>query len=203
MTAAAQRLLIVVFDGLRSDMVASRMPTLADFADSATRFAGARSVFPSLTRVATTALSSGCWPRQHGIVGNAFHQPQVVAGTALDTSDFDHLARARAAWGGRLVAPQTFGEALAAAGLRLAVFHGGSAGSACLINPEVAANAGHATFSIHGTGATATPDAVTAAEAAQGARPDNGPPKIAQVDYVAALAAAALADPAGPEVVLV
>ncbi|GEM_PF-196144 len=201
--AAANRLLVVVFDGLRPDMVASRMPVLASFANGATRFAGARSVFPSLTRVATTALSTGCWPRQHGIVGNAFHQPDVVTGQALDTSDFDHLARARAAWGGRLVAPQTLGEALAAAGLRMAVFHGGSAGSACLINPEVAANAGHATFSIHGTDATATPDAVTAAEAVQGARPQNGPPKVAQVDYVAGLAAAALADPSGPEVVLV
>lgn len=196
------RLLIVVFDGLRPDMVASRMPGLQAFAETALRFTGARSVFPSLTRVATTAISSGAWPRRHGIVGNAFHQPDLIAGRALDTSDFGHLAQARAAWG-RLVGPATFGESLAAAGLRLAVFHGGSAGSACLVNPEAAANRDHATFSIHGPDATLTPGAVAAAEAALGPRPSGGPPKSAQVDYVARLAAQALADPAGPEVVLV
>lgn len=202
-TPAANRLLVVVFDGLRPDMVAGRMPALSAFAAGATRFSGARSVFPSLTRVATTAISTGCWPGRHGIVGNAFHQPDLIAKEALDTSDFGHLAQARAAWGGRLTAPQTFGEALAAAGLRLAVFHGGSAGSACLINPEVSANAGHATFSIHGPQATATPAAVHEAEALHGPRPAGGPPKIAQVDYVAELAARALADPDGAEVVLV
>lgn len=196
------RLLIVVFDGLRPDMVQGHMPGLQDFGQGALRFTGARSVFPSLTRVATTAISSGCWPRRHGIVGNAFHQPDLIAGRALDTSDFGHLARARAAWG-RLVGPRTLGEALAAAGLRLAVFHGGSAGAACLINPEVVSNPGHATFSIHGAEATLTPAAVAAAEAALGPRPTGGPPKSAQVGYVAGLAAQALADPSGPEVVLV
>jgi hypothetical protein len=202
MSALADRVLIVVFDGLRPDMIAGRMPHLDAFAEGAARYTGARSVFPSLTRVATTAIGSGHWPRVHGIVGNAFHQPGVIPGTALDTSNFGHLAAARSAWGGRVVQPVTLGERLAAAGKRMAVLHGGSAGSAFLVNPEVAAN-GHWTFSTHGEGATQTPEAVARTVAAHGALPGGDIPKFAVVDYLAEAAIAQALGEDGPDVVLV
>lgn len=201
-TGCADRVVIVIFDGLRPDMIAGRMPTLEAFGQGGTVFTGARSVFPSVTRVATSSVGSGHWPRLHGIVGNAMHLPQVVQGRALDTSDFGHLNLARGAWG-RVVGPQTLGEALAAAGRRMAVIHSGSAGSAFLCNPEVGVNRGHWTFSIHGEGATQTPDAVKAAAARHGARPTGGTPKHDQLAYAADLALSSALGEEGPDVVLV
>lgn len=201
MSAPADRVVIVVFDGLRPDMIEGRMPNLEAFGRTGAVFTGARSVFPSVTRVATTSLGSGHWPRTHGIVGNAFHQPDVVQGRALDTSSFDDLTLARAAWG-RVVGPETLGEALAAAGRRMAVIHSGSAGSAFLCNAEVAANAGHWTFSIHGATATQTPDATEAAERRYGALPKGGTPKHDQIAYAAEVALGATGED-GPEVVLI
>ena len=201
MTGIVERVLLVVFDGLRPDMIAGRMPALDAFRAEAVTFTGARSVFPSLTRVATTAIGSGHWPRTHGIVGNAFHQPQVVAGQALDTSNFGHLALARTAWG-RVVTPATLGERLAAAGLRMAAVHGGSAGSAFLINPEVATN-GHWTVSLHGEAATQTPDAFHRARTTHGEPPRDSAPKCETVAYTAEVALTQALGPDGPEVVVV
>lgn len=201
MTGIVERVLLVVFDGLRPDMIAGRMPALDAFRAEAVTFTGARSVFPSLTRVATTAIGSGHWPRTHGIVGNAFHQPQIIAGRALDTSNFEHLAQGRAAWG-RVVTATTLGERLAAAGLRMAAVHGGSPGSAFLINPEVAANR-HWTVSLHGEAATQTPEAFRRAVAAHGAPPREEAPKAATVAYAADVALSQALGEDGPEVVVV
>ncbi|CAM5274888.1 hypothetical protein FALB51S_00260 [Frigidibacter albus] len=200
--ASIDRVVVVVFDGLRPDMIAGRMPALEALGQAGTVFTGARSVFPSVTRVATSSLGSGQWPRAHGIVGNAIHLPQVVQGRALDTSAFGDLILARAAWG-RVVGPQTLGEALAAAGKRMAVIHSGSAGSAFLCNPEVVAQDGHWTFSIHGQEATQTPDAVRAAEARHGALPKGGTPKHDQLAYATEMALAGALGEDGPDVVLI
>ena len=55
---AADKVVICVFDGLRRDFVTpERMPNLARFAGQGTWFREARSVFPSMTRVATTAIA--------------------------------------------------------------------------------------------------------------------------------------------------
>ena len=67
------KVVIVVFDGLRPDMVAGRMPVLEAFLGQNLWFRNARSVFPSLTRVCTTSVSTGAWPDRHGIVNNQFH----------------------------------------------------------------------------------------------------------------------------------
>ena len=80
-----QKVVIVVFDGLRPDMVAGRMPVLHSFLDEHLWFPNARSVFPSLTRVCTTSLSTGAWPGRHGIVNNQFH----LGGGLVDTARID------------------------------------------------------------------------------------------------------------------
>lgn len=201
-TGTADRVVVVVFDGLRPDMIAGRMPVLEAFGQSGLVFTGARSVFPSVTRVATSSIGSGHWPRMHGIVGNSMHQPQVIQGRALDTSGFEHLTLARKAWG-RVIAPQTLGEALAAAGRKMAVVHSGSSGSAYLCNPEVTANKGHWTFSIHGAGHTQTPDAVDKALNLHGPLPKGGTPKHDQLAYATEVALTSLTSADGPDVLVV
>ena len=194
------RVVIVVFDGLRPDMIAERMPRLDAFAHDSLWFREARSVFPSMTRVATTSFATGQWPAVHGIVNNAFHQPDVVQGAPVDTSNFDHLAQLRAAQE-RVVTTEGLGHALAAQGLVLGAVHCGSAGSAYLVNHDVAA-LGHWTFSVHGEAATQTPDAVARAVAALGPLPAQDVPKFDTLDYAVRTFIDMGLGPDGPDVAL-
>jgi hypothetical protein len=175
------KVVIVLFDGLRPDMIDGAMPNLAAFRDNGLWFRNARSVFPSLTRVCTTSLATGSWPGRHGIVGNGFHLPHVLQGAQIDTSDFGHLELMRARLGD-VVAVDSLGQALARKGKRMATVHGGSAGSAFLVNHDVVAN-GHWTVSVHGKAATQTPDAVSRAERTCGPLPGTDIPKVDAVAY--------------------
>ncbi|EPX83458.1 alkaline phosphatase family protein [Salipiger mucosus] len=181
MSPVVEKAVVVVFDGLRPDLIDETMPNLQAFAAESLNFANARSVFPSLTRVCTTSLATGTWPESHGIVGNAFHLPQVLQGRAVDTSDFEHLARIRATLGD-IVTADSLGHALARAGKKMATVHAGSAGSAFLVNHE-AAKHGHWTISVHGEGKTQTPEAVRRAVAACGPLPEMEIPKIDATGY--------------------
>ena len=174
------RVVVVVFDGLRPDMIEDRMPVLHGFAQDSLWFTGARSVFPSMTRVATTSFATGQWPRVHGIVNNAFHMPRVVQGAPLDTSNFEHLARLKSQ--GPVVTCESLGHALAARGLRMGAVQCCSAGSSYLVNHDVAAH-GHWTFSVHGADFTQTPEAVRRAIASHGPLPAQDVPKLATLDY--------------------
>ena len=60
-----ERFLLVVFDGLRPDFVRpDTTPNLLRLAAMGTRFAKARSVFPSETRVCSATVATGCMPRR-------------------------------------------------------------------------------------------------------------------------------------------
>lgn len=180
---SADRVVICVFDGLRPDFVTPELtPNLARFATQGTWFREARSVFPSMTRVATTSIATGAPPNVHGVVGNAFYFPEVTGEHALDMSRADDIALAEAMTGGRLVQADSFGDVLARAGKRLAVVHTGSAGSAYLINPRAAAN-GHWTFSILGREHTRTPHANDEVVARFGPLPPRALPRFEETDY--------------------
>jgi sugar phosphate isomerase/epimerase len=177
------RVVVCVFDGLRPDLVsAERTPNLARFAGTATWFREARSVFPSMTRVATTSIATGAPPAVHGIVGNAFLFPQATRSHVIDTSRADDIALAERATGGGFVAVPTFADCLAREGCQVAVVHTGSAGSAHLINPRARAN-GHWTFSVLGRDHTGTPEAVDEVVARFGPLPPRELPRYEEIDY--------------------
>ncbi|WP_207478513.1 alkaline phosphatase family protein [Arenibaculum pallidiluteum] len=179
----ADHVVICVFDGLRPDMLTPELtPNLSRFARQGRWFREARSVFPSMTRVATTSIATGAPPAVHGIVGNAFLFPQAAVGHVLDTSRAADIALAESATGGRFVTAETFGDRLAAEGRRLAVVHTGSAGSAHLINPRARAN-GHWTFSILGRDHTPTPEAVEEVTARFGPPPARALPRFDEITY--------------------
>ncbi|WP_439574841.1 alkaline phosphatase family protein [Phreatobacter sp.] len=181
----ASRVVVVVFDGLRPDFVRpDLMPRLAAFAGSQRWFREARSVFPSMTRVATTSIATGAPPRVHGIVGNAFYDRAIARDRIIDTSRLDHITHAEAVLGGDLVGVATFADVMAEAGLRLAVVHTGSAGSAYAINPR-AARHGHWTFAMMGADHSRTPEAVREAIARFGPLPPRELPRFAETDYAA------------------
>lgn len=181
--APSDKVVICVFDGLRPDLVTPELtPNLARFAGLGTWYRQARSVFPSMTRVATTSIATGAPPNVHGVVGNAFLFPQVTTEHVLDMSRADDVGLAERVTGGRLVEVETFGDVLAQAGKRLAVVHTGSAGSAHLINPRARAN-GHWTFSIFGRDHTQTPEAVDEVVARFGPLPPRTLPRFEETDY--------------------
>lgn len=202
-TLPADRVVVAVFDGLRPDMLSPEVtPNLLRLAARGTWFRRARSVFPSVTRVATTSIATGAPPGVHGIVGNAFHHREAIPERIFDTSDAAMLRRAEAHHEGRLVDVETLGDRLAKAGKRLAVVHVGSPGSAHFINPRARAN-GHWTFSVHGTSATQTPEAVEQALALLGPLPPREMPRISELAYGGRLMSEHVLPVLAPDVALI
>ncbi|HEY4252259.1 MAG TPA: alkaline phosphatase family protein [Roseomonas sp.] len=177
------RIVMVVFDGLRPDVVTpDRMPALSAFLGEARRYTRASSVFPSITRVCASAIGTGAPSAVHGIVQNAFPDRAVRGDRLLDTARPDDLRAAVAAHGPGFVATPRFADALAAAGKRLAIVHTGSAGGAFLLDPRAQAN-GSWVFSVHGRAATETPAAWDSAVARLGPPPAKSLPQADMMDY--------------------
>lgn len=179
----ADQVIIAVFDGLRPDMVTPELtPGIVRLAARGAWFREARSVFPSVTRVATSSIATGAPPSLHGIVGNSFYHPAAMPDGIFDTGKAEHIRRVEAHADGRFVAIDTFGDQLARTGRRLAVVHTGSAGASHFINPRARANS-QWTFSMHGPQATQTPHAIAEAIAQVGPLPERSLPKTAEMAY--------------------
>lgn len=179
----ASRVVVCVFDGLRPDMVTpDRMPHLAAFIASSQNFPEARTVFPSMTRVATSSIATGAYPARHGIVGNAFYYPEVTRDFVLDVSNAEDIALAEERLGGSFLTADTFADALAASGKKVAVVHSGSPGSTYALNPRAVQN-GHWSFSILGSKHTKTPWAVEEMVGLFGPLPPRTLPRFTEIDY--------------------
>ena len=127
------RILIVVFDALRPDLVTpERMPHLSAFMAGGTRYTRARSTFPTETRVNQSAVTTGCLPRRHGIVGNKLVADDLLPGRLINTGIEAELVAALEA--GPLLGMPTLGQRLTRAGLRYAALSAGTPGGGRLIN---------------------------------------------------------------------
>ncbi|GGG50816.1 hypothetical protein GCM10010964_42630 [Caldovatus sediminis] len=131
------RFIVLVLDGLRPDLVVpATMPHLARLAAAGARFARARSVFPSETRVACASLATGSRPGAHGLAANTLFDAGVLPDRLLRTAEAGDLALLVPPGGDSPLGRPTLGVRLAAAGRRLAVVSGGTSGSAFLLFPE-------------------------------------------------------------------
>jgi arylsulfatase A-like enzyme len=147
--------LLVVFDGLRPDMVRpDTTPHLHRFAGMGMRFAAARSVFPSETRVCTSSIATGCHPRRHGLVANRMAHPTDPTRT-VDTGDIAVLRALEQELGKPVLEAPTLADHLAAAGKDCAVLSSGTTGHTFLLNPRADAH-GHLVLSAHGASASST-----------------------------------------------
>jgi arylsulfatase A-like enzyme len=141
--------LLVVFDGLRPDMVrADTTPNLMRFAAMGTRFARARSVFPSETRVCSASVATGCLPRRHGLVANQLAHP-LRPTQRLDTGLVEELRAFEQEAGSSLLDVPTLGEILAQAGRDCMVLSSGTTGQTHVLNPRADALE-QVTLSAHG-----------------------------------------------------
>lgn len=127
------RFILIVLDGLRPDMVAA-MPALSKLIAHGTRFANARSVFPSETRVATPSLVTGCRPAAHGMVANTVFDRALAPDRLLRTKDAADYRILSAGAESPLLRP-TIGEVLAGAGRSFAVVSAGTPGQTLVASP--------------------------------------------------------------------
>jgi len=137
------KFIIVVFDGLRRDMIAPDLaPTLTQFLMEGVDFSLSRSVYPSATRVNAAALSAGAAPYSTGVIANKFFNKAVFDDQVIHTGKFAHASAAEVAFDGRFLEAKTLGECIAEAGLKMAVVSSGSGGTSYLLHPH-AARLGH------------------------------------------------------------
>jgi len=131
----SDRLLVVVFDALRPDMVSEQtMPNLNSFARNGVRFERSRSVFPTETRVNQAAFVTGCWPARHNIVGNKFVELLASPQKVFNTGDEDALKRGDQLLDGALLGSPSLGELLHTQGETLAVISAGTPGGGRLLH---------------------------------------------------------------------
>ncbi len=141
--------LLVVFDGLRPDMVRPETtPNLIRFATMGARFAHARSVFPSETRVCSSSVATGCLPRRHGLVANQMAHP-LDPSRPLDTGLVEELRNFEQASGTPILEAPTLADLLHGAGRDCVVLSSGTTGQTFLLNPR-ADDHRQITLSAHG-----------------------------------------------------
>jgi hypothetical protein len=135
------RHLLIVLDGLRPDYVTpALMPALHALGQRGVVMRSHHAVFPTVTRVNASSISTGAYPAAHGLMGNSVFFPDVDPGRFLNTSDRANLLRVEET-GERLLTAPTLGESLLTAGERLLVMSSGSSGSSYLLNHTVAGGA--------------------------------------------------------------
>lgn len=125
----------MVFDALRPEFVTpALMPHLHGFASRGVRCLNSRSTFPSETRVNQSAVTTGCYPRRHGVVANNFVVTGENGGMVLTTGDDVAFEKALRAMSGPLLGAPTLGQRLAEAGRSYATISAGTSGGGRLIN---------------------------------------------------------------------
>jgi len=116
MVSVMRRAILVVCDSLRADMIRPDVaPTLASLGDGAARYVGARGVFPSVTRVTSASIATGCHPGRHGLLGNTMVIDEGQGLVCLSVGKPDFRERLRRATG-RTLRRATLAERLAGQG---------------------------------------------------------------------------------------
>ena len=101
-----KRAVLMIIDGLRADMMTPEYtPVLAAIAAGSRVFARQRSVFPSATRVNSASIATGCFPKDHGLFGNAIALDEGDGLNPVSVGPADFRERLRAATGRTLLRP--------------------------------------------------------------------------------------------------
>ncbi|MEM8852772.1 MAG: alkaline phosphatase family protein [Pseudomonadota bacterium] len=129
------RAFLVILDGLRRDFVTPQlMPRLAAFANEATTFAHHRSMVPSVTRVCSASVATGCWPARHGLEANTMALVEDGTLVVHDAGHPEFLQHKRRVTGRSLAVP-TLAERLANHG-GVRIFSNVSPGAAYAHDPD-------------------------------------------------------------------
>jgi predicted AlkP superfamily pyrophosphatase or phosphodiesterase len=118
----AHHVVVLVWDGMRPDFVTEEdAPTLFGLARQGVTFKNHHPVYISATIVNGTALATGVYPGQSGIVGNAEFRPAISATKQIATESLAAARKGDALTGNHYLAFPTVAETLHGQGLRTAV----------------------------------------------------------------------------------
>jgi arylsulfatase A-like enzyme len=132
---SARLILIVVMDGLRPDSINREdTPTLFRLRQEGVSYINSHSVFPTVTRVNSAAISTGTYPDVNGLVSNSMFVPGVHPTRPFNTSDYRQLLKLREVSGGHLLFARSLAERLLERAIRFAAVSSGSTGSALLLS---------------------------------------------------------------------
>ena len=80
------RVIVFVFDGLQKELVTEElMPNLKEFTSKGVRFLSHQPVFPTVTRVNSATMVTGCFPATHGLMGNTAIVPEFSKTKPMNT----------------------------------------------------------------------------------------------------------------------
>ena len=129
------RSVLVMCDGLRRDMLTAELtPNLHRLAQAWCRFPNVRSMFPSVTRVCSSSIATGCFPASHGLAGNTVAIDEGDGLVARNVGQPGFRERLRKLRGHTLRRP-TLAERLAAHGGAI-LFSNVSPGAAYFHDPD-------------------------------------------------------------------
>lgn len=127
--------LVYVIDGLRPDSINEQdTPNLFRLRSEGVSYVNSHSVFPTVTRVNTAAITTGCYPIHNGLVSNSMYVPSVDPLTPFNTADFLKLLKMKETTG-HLLLTECLSQRLTKAGIKYAGVSSGSTGNAFLLNP--------------------------------------------------------------------
>lgn len=120
--ARAERVVVVVWDGMRPDFVsAEETPALWEMAREGVTFRNHHAVYPSSTEVNGTALATGVYPNRSGLMANLEYRPELDPLKPISTEEPTALRRGDELSGGKYIALPTIAERVLATGARTAV----------------------------------------------------------------------------------
>jgi arylsulfatase A-like enzyme len=118
----ASHVVLIVWDGMRPDFVSeATTPALFALARDGVTFLHHHPVYVSSTEVNATALATGVYPWQSGIIGNHEFRPALNALKGIDTESLAIVRQGDALTGNHYLAFPTVAEILHEHGLRTAV----------------------------------------------------------------------------------
>ena len=91
---SAGHVVVIVWDGMRPDFISQEhTPTLWQLAQNGVRFANHHPVYPSSTEVNGTAIATGAYPQNSGIIANSEYRPAINPLKAVDTQDANTIRK--------------------------------------------------------------------------------------------------------------
>jgi predicted AlkP superfamily pyrophosphatase or phosphodiesterase len=90
----ARHIVVIVWDGMRPDFISQEhTPTLWQLAQDGVIFANHHPVYPSSTEVNGTAIATGAYPQNSGIIANIEYRPALNPLRAVDTQDVNTIRK--------------------------------------------------------------------------------------------------------------
>jgi arylsulfatase A-like enzyme len=115
--AAARHVVVVVWDGMRADMMTEKnCPVLWRLAQQGVNFRNHHSVYPTATNVNGTAMATGVYPARSGIIANHDYRPLIDSRRPVDVENVAAARKGDEISNGKYIAAPTLPELVRAGG---------------------------------------------------------------------------------------